>query len=82
MAFHVKYYARCANPITVAYAQYFCLRSFNPSYPLFNPSYPLYSRRIAVDFDIGDGQIRFVDQIEQNHFGQLVGTHEGMLLFF
>lgn len=73
MAFHVKYYARCANLITVAYARYFCLRSFNPSYPL-------YSRRIAVDFDVGDGQIRFVDQIEQNHFGQLVGTHEGMLL--
>ena len=74
MAFHVKYYARCANLITVAYAQYFCLRSFNPSYPL-------YSRRIAVDFDIGDGQIRFVDQIEQNKIGQLIRTNEGMMIF-
>lgn len=67
---------RCANLITVAYAQYFC----------YVPSI-LHIRYIHAGLRLisisAFGQIRFVDQIEQNpHFGQLVGTHEGMLLFF
>lgn len=35
---HVKYYARCANLITVAYARYFFLRSFQPFiFVIFTP---------------------------------------------
>ena len=41
---------------------------------------PSGSAAIAFYEDVGDGQVRVVDQIEQDHSGQFARIHEGVLL--
>lgn len=34
---------------------------------------------VAFDDDVGDGEVCLVDEVEQDHLGELGGIHEGML---